>query len=140
MRPRQCSTESCIRLAISVLTLAVIVSCAGRRSVAAPVAPVEPPATRDIEALIERGCFRCLEQALAPADQRNQSQLAFESAVLLVLRATELGLPADPWMARARVLAADDSTWAQYLEMVAAVPPGPRKHPGSRTAARPERR
>ena len=34
-------------------------------------------------------------------------------------------MPADPWMARARALAADDSTWAQYLEMVAAVPPDP---------------
>ena len=125
MRPRQLGTESCIRLAISVLTLVVIVSCAGRRSVATPAAPVEPPATRDIEALIERGCFRCLEQALTLADQRNQSPLAFESAALLVLRATELGMPADQWMARARALAADDFTWAQYLEMVSAVPPDP---------------
>ena len=40
---------------------------------------------------MERGCFRCLEQALTLADQRNQSPLAFESAALLVLRATELG-------------------------------------------------
>ena len=71
------------------------------------------------------GCFRCLEQALALADQRNQSQLAFEAAALLVLRATELGMPADPWMARARALAEGDPVRTQYLEMVAAVPPDP---------------
>ena len=35
------------------------------------------------------------------------------------------GMSADPWLARARALAAEDSTWAQYLEMVAAVPPDP---------------
>ena len=87
--------------------------------------PVEPPSTRDIEALIERGCFRCLEQALALADQRNHAPLAFESSALLVLRATELGMPPDPWLARARALAADDAAWAQYVEMIAAVPPDP---------------
>jgi tetratricopeptide (TPR) repeat protein len=89
------------------------------------VVPVEPPSTRDIEALIERGCFRCLEQALALSDERGHAQLAFEAAALLVLRATELGMPADAWMTRARTLAAADPAWAQHLEMVAAVPPDP---------------
>ena len=103
----------------------VIAGCAGRRSVVAPVVPVEPPSTRDIEALIERGCFRCLEQALALSDERGHAQLAFEAAALLVLRATELGMPADAWMTRARTLAAADPAWAQHLEMVAAVPPDP---------------
>ena len=99
--------------------------CAGRRAVVTPVVPVEPPSTRDIEALIERGCFRCLEQALALSDERGLTQLAFEAAVLLALRANELGMPADGWMTRARTLAATDPAWAQYLEIVAAVPPDP---------------
>jgi tetratricopeptide (TPR) repeat protein len=108
-----------------VLTLAATVSACASRRPAASVVPVAPPSTRDIEALIERGCFRCLEQALALADQRNQPPLAFEAAALLVLRATELGMAAEPWMSRARELAAGDPTWTQYLEMIAAVPPDP---------------
>jgi tetratricopeptide (TPR) repeat protein len=51
--------------------------------------------------------------------------MAFEAAALLTLRATELGMPADEWMAKGRTLAADDPSRVQYLEMVAAVPPDP---------------
>jgi tetratricopeptide (TPR) repeat protein len=86
--------------------------------------PVAPP-TRDVESLIERGCFRCLEQALVLADQRSLPDLAFEAAALLTLRATELGMPADEWLARARALAAGDAARTAYVEMVAAVPPDP---------------
>jgi tetratricopeptide (TPR) repeat protein len=99
-------------------------ACTSRQATA-PVAPAASPPTRDIEALIERGCFRCLEQALALAGERRQPHLAFEAAALLTLRATELGMPADDWMARARTLVADDPIRIQYLEMVAAVPPDP---------------
>ncbi len=98
-------------------------ACASRQPVV-PAAPV-PPQTRDIEALIERGCFTCLEQALARADERQLPHLAFEAAVLLALRAIELGMPPEDWTARARTYAGADAERAQYLEMVAAVPPDP---------------
>jgi tetratricopeptide (TPR) repeat protein len=98
-------------------------ACAGRHTTisAAPV----PPVTADIERLIDRGCFGCLQEALTLADERSQPALAFEAAALLALRATELGMPADEWMAVARLRAADDPSRLQYLEMVAAVPPDP---------------
>jgi tetratricopeptide (TPR) repeat protein len=104
--------------------LAASASACANRQPTVPVAPAPPP-TRDIEALIERGCFRCLEQALALADERRQPQWAFEAAALLALRATELGMPADEWMTRAVALAANDAERTQYVEMVAAVPPDP---------------
>ena len=108
----------------TVALAATVPACATRRPVTAAV-PAAPPSTRDIETLIEQGCFRCLEQAFALADQRNQPHLAFEAAALLALRASELGMPADPWMERARARAEGDAVWMQYLEMVAALPPDP---------------
>jgi tetratricopeptide (TPR) repeat protein len=114
------------RIAVVILVVSAVGGCATRRPQAAKTpAPVEVPPSRDIEALIERGCFRCLEEAFALADARRLPQLAFEVASLLTLRATELGMPADTWMGRAKALAADDSTWTLYLEMVAAVPRDP---------------
>jgi tetratricopeptide (TPR) repeat protein len=112
-----------LHAAASLILIAIVYGCAPRRPVTAAV--VEPPSTRDIEQLIERGCFRCLEQALSLAEERGQASLAFESAALLALRATELGMPADAWMAKARALADGNPTWQPYLEMVAAVPPDP---------------
>ena len=125
MRSQPRARHCCIPLAICALALATVVpACASRKPVA-PAAPAAPPSTRDIEALIEQGCFRCLERALALADQRGAGHLSFESAALLALRAGELGMPADEWLARARALAADDPTRVQYLEIVDAVPPDP---------------
>jgi tetratricopeptide (TPR) repeat protein len=106
-----------------MLLAAGLPACASRQPVI-QTAPA-PPQTRDIEALIERGCFTCLEQALARADERQLPHLAFEAAALLALRAIELGMPAEDWTARARSYAGADAERAQYLEMVAAVPPDP---------------
>jgi tetratricopeptide (TPR) repeat protein len=99
-------------------------ACASRHSTV-PAAPAAPPSTRDIESLIERGCFRCLQEALRLSDERGLQSFAFEAAALLALRATELGMPADEWIAKARMRAAGDPSRLQYLEMVAAVPPDP---------------
>jgi tetratricopeptide (TPR) repeat protein len=108
---------------MSVALAAGLSACASRQpAVAAAPAPVP---TRDIEMLIERGCYGCLEQALALADQRRQPALAFEAAALLALRATELGMPSEDWIARTRTYAAADPERTQYLEMVTAVPPDP---------------
>jgi tetratricopeptide (TPR) repeat protein len=122
MRPQSRCTQPCIWLAIWVLVAAAVSGCAGRRPLAAAPA-VTAASTSDIESLIERGCFRCLEQGLALADERKQPQLAFEASALLVLRATELGMPADPWMDRVRALATGNPMWTPHLEMVAAIPP-----------------
>lgn len=123
MSPRPPGLLFCIRLAITLVLAAGLSGCTGRQPVV-PAAPA-PPQTRDIEALIERGCFTCLEQALALADQRKLPHLGFESATLLALRAIELGMPSEEWTARARTYAGADPERAQYLEMVAAVPPDP---------------
>jgi tetratricopeptide (TPR) repeat protein len=90
-----------------------------------PVVQPQPPATQDIEALIERGCFRCLTQALGMAKERGIQQLAFETAVLLTLRANELGMPKQEWLTQAQELTGGDPTRTLYLEMVASVPPDP---------------
>jgi tetratricopeptide (TPR) repeat protein len=113
-----------VRIGI-VLLASVSVSCASRRPVTTvPASPSVRP-TREIEALIERGCLRCLERALTMSREHNVSQLAFEAAALLVLRGGELGIPAQGWMQQARELAAGDATRERYLEMVASVPPDP---------------
>jgi tetratricopeptide (TPR) repeat protein len=81
--------------------------------------------------LIRRGCYRCLEQALADAEARARAGArgaaaqAFEAAALLVLRSKELGLPTEPWLGRARTLAGADVTLAPYLRLVEAIPPHP---------------
>ena len=97
--------------------------CSHPKTIATPSAPIQPPATRDIEALIERGCYRCLTQALDLAKRRGLSALAFEAATLLTLRANELGMPRELWLTQARDLAGDDPIRTLYLDMVAAVPP-----------------
>jgi hypothetical protein len=100
-------------------------SCAHRKVATAPPVVVQPPATKDIEALIERGCFRCLTQALGLAKERGLRQLAFEAATLLTLRANELGMPKQEWLTQARELADGDPTRTLYLDIVAVVPPDP---------------
>src|SRR6185436_14193672 len=123
MSPRAPGVGSCIRLAILIMLAAGASACASRQP-SVPTAVVPPP-TRDVEALIERGCFACLELALARADERGQTPLAFEAAVLLALRATELGMPSDEWIARARTYADASPERIQYLEMATGVPPDP---------------
>jgi tetratricopeptide (TPR) repeat protein len=115
--------RGCIQLATFALLAAIACACASRQ----PVVPAAaaPPPTRDIEALIERGCFHCLEQALALAEQRRQPALAFEASALLALRAIELGMPSEDWIARARSFEGGDPERTQYLEIVTAVPPDP---------------
>ena len=123
MSPRAPGLRPCIRLAIFVFLAAVSSSCTRPRA-SLPPAAVAPPAG-DVEALIERGCFHCLEQALARAEDRRQTPLAFEAAVLLALRATELGMPSEEWIARARTYADGNSERTEYLEMATAVQPDP---------------
>jgi tetratricopeptide (TPR) repeat protein len=63
-------------------------------------------------ALVREGCYRCLEDALAAYERLAATPRppvealpgAFDAAILLTVRAKELGLPADRWLTRARDL------------------------------------
>src|SRR5687767_12268151 len=117
------------RCLILLLTLAAMPpACAARRTppvVTAQGAPVPPaPSTPaiDVEALIAQGCFSCLRRAFDTARAQGDSRLSFEAAVLLTLRAKELGFPHDEWIAHARTLAGDDGGLRLIVEMADAVP------------------
>jgi tetratricopeptide (TPR) repeat protein len=90
------------------------VSCATRT--AAP--PAAAPAI-DVTSLIRRGCYSCLEQAMAAGSG------SFEAAVLLALRSKELGLPFAEWAERARALVPAGPAWETYLEIAASIPADP---------------
>ena len=106
---------------LSLLLLAT--GCAAR----IPPAPLAAPSTVEsddtAEALIQRGCYRCLEQAYEQASNRGARMQAFEAAALLTLRSKELGLPADVWLDRARALAGADVSLSPYLDIVDVIPP-----------------
>jgi tetratricopeptide (TPR) repeat protein len=91
----------------------------------AVVTPAVDPRV-EIDALVRRGCFTCLEEALALADAAGAHDAAFETALLLALRSKELGLPHLSWVARARERAPDTPPgWRDYLDMVLSVPSDP---------------
>ena len=110
------------RVAIAVAALVLAMGCSARRP--APVAAVPaPPRIDDLTALIEQGCYRCLEKAYELAHARGAGQQAFESAVLLVLRSKELGLPFAEWLDKARAAAPEGEASALYLTIADALPP-----------------
>src|SRR5687768_14023904 len=84
-------------------------SCAARRPSAAQVAEIGKA-----DAMLREGCFNCLQNALAiyerlsasPRATDHVARSAFAAAVLLTMRAKELGLASEPYMGRARALAA----------------------------------
>ncbi len=110
------------RLAIAVAALVVVTGCAPRRPAAVPVTPA-PPRLDDVVALIEQGCFACLERAHDQALGRGLRAQAFEAAVLLLLRSKELGLPFEEWRVKARASAPEGEAYAGYLTMADAIAP-----------------
>jgi len=110
------------RVALVVAALVIATGCASRRPVPAQALP-GPPRVDDLTALVERGCYRCLERAYELAHARGAQQQTFESAVLLVLRSKELGLPFGDWLARARAAAPEGEASALYLTIADAIPP-----------------
>jgi tetratricopeptide (TPR) repeat protein len=110
---------------------AVLAGCASRREVPvapAATAPVTSPAVPppvNIPALIERGCFSCLQMALAAARERGTTDLVFEASALLTVRAKELGLPYEEWLATATTAAASDPARAVLVEIIEAIPLDP---------------
>src|SRR5688500_14784285 len=113
-----------MRLILILAVMAITASCASRKPApAVRPAPVSPVV--EVMPLIERGCYRCLEEAFAVASTQRQTDRAFEAAVLLVLRSKELGMSADAWVERARAIAGANGAWTQLLQMINAVPPDP---------------
>jgi tetratricopeptide (TPR) repeat protein len=75
--------------------------------------------------LVQRGCYKCLEEAFATASASGANESAFQAAILLTLRSKELGLPFTQWLERARALLPADSGWGQYLVIAESAPQDP---------------
>jgi hypothetical protein len=104
-----------------VIALALVSgACASRAPVprAAPATRPEP-APVDVTSLVRSGCFRCLESAFESA--RSSPEAAFQVALLLTLRAKELGLPFERWMGEATSAMPAGAEWQTYLEIASSV-------------------
>src|SRR6266581_962559 len=97
-------------------------ACAARapsaRLISPPAASPISSAGAAVDALIARGCYRCLEQAYDAAVSATDPVRTFETALLLVARARELGLPYAPWLERARAATLAGPEWGDYLSIV----------------------
>ena len=114
------------RPALQLLILVTLIaSCATKRQPDIAAARPAPPVTVDVTGLIRHGCYHCLEQAFSEAETHGASTQAFEAAALLVIRSKELGLPVEPWLGRARMLATANPVLAPYVTMIDAIPPNP---------------
>ena len=114
-----------------VLAATTLTGCSARRP-PTPATTISPPAIVqqvpppvDVAALIERGCFACLRRALDEARAQNAPDLVFEAAVLLAIRAKELGLPHQQWMEAAARAAEGDPVRTGLLAVASAIPLDP---------------
>ena len=120
----------CSSVALLASVLVAMTGCGARKPpVSGPVttapAPVpEPPP--DPAELVRRGCFACLERALALAREQNLPHVAFEAATLLTLRAKELGMPPAEWLEQARAVAGGETSRLLMIEIADALPADPR--------------
>jgi tetratricopeptide (TPR) repeat protein len=106
--------------------LALVLFSAGCAARTVPSTAAAPPTLAfddAADALIRRGCYRCLEQAFEQAQSHGARVQAFEAATLLTLRSKELGLPGEEWLDKARALAGTDASLLPYIEMVDVIPP-----------------
>ncbi|HXD19137.1 MAG TPA: tetratricopeptide repeat protein [Vicinamibacterales bacterium] len=111
-----------MRAAALLLTLA-LAGCALHAPAVSLAAAPDPTPSRagDIDRLVERGCYRCLEQAHEAAAAASDAVRTFETALLLAARSKELGLPFAPWMEKARAAAPPGPDWSDYLAIVDAL-------------------
>src|SRR5258706_14649015 len=114
----------CWAVALLLTTVASIGGCAARSPGTA--APAQIRARVDVSALIERGCYHCLERAYREVVETGAAQVrlapqAFEAALLLAARSKELGLPYEPWLERARTAIPAGPDWSDYLAIVQAL-------------------
>jgi len=111
-----------VRVVVLLLTLATTGAACAVHTSRAPAAPrVDPAAAANIDALVERGCYRCLEQAHEAALAAGDRIRIFESALLLVARAKELGLPFSAWLSHALAATPPGADWSDYLKIVRAL-------------------
>jgi tetratricopeptide (TPR) repeat protein len=114
-----------VKAALLALVL-LSTACAAHPPVAAaPPVLVAPAHVVDVEALVRRGCYRCLEAAWEAAGRRGSAQQTFEIALLLAARSKELGLPFERWLDEARSSLPVGAEWELYLEVVTAQQPDP---------------
>jgi tetratricopeptide (TPR) repeat protein len=107
--------------AIGLAAILLTAACAARP----PAAPASPAPTVDVDTLIRRGCYACLEAAFTAASAGGAGEQAFEAALLLVVRSKELGLPSAPWLQRAAALLPPGPEWAVYYDIVSSLQPDP---------------
>ena len=110
--------------AAALVTLTVaLAACAARTPAVQPAASAStaPANLREIDTLVERGCYRCLEQAHQAALAAGDRVRIFETALLLVARAKELGLPFSAWLYHALAATPAGPDWSDYLAIVQAL-------------------
>jgi len=111
-----------VRVVVLLLTLATTgAACAAHTPRPSAAPRVDAAAAATIDALVERGCYRCLEQAHLAALAAGDRNRIFETALLLVARAKELGLPFSAWLYHALAATPPGADWADYLEIVQAL-------------------
>ena len=100
-------------------------ACAGRAPSARSISPTAASPISSgraaVDALVARGCYRCLEHAYDAAVSAADHVRTFETAVLLVARSKELGLPYAPWLERARASVPAGPDWGDYLSIIQAL-------------------
>jgi tetratricopeptide (TPR) repeat protein len=107
-------------VAALLVALATSAACAVRpAAISAP--GTTSSTTAAIDALIARGCYRCLKQAYDTAAAADNRLRLFEAALLLTARAKELGMAYAPWLERARAAQPVGPEWADYLAIVEAL-------------------
>ncbi len=109
--------------AFALTTACVLGGCAARP---APVVDTSRVVAAEVERLVSRGCFRCLESAFAKAAAAGLREQAFESALLLAARAKELGLPHARWIEAARgAVPVTGAGWEAFIGIVLSIPLDP---------------
>lgn len=138
-----------ITAGLAVLFLVALV-CAGcvQRTVIQTAAPEVASATQaepaappiDPLSLIARGCYACLERALAAAREQGLVHAAFEAAAVLTARVKELGIPGNEWREQTHALAAAAGIPRAVLDALDAIPMDPRSRANDDALASPPRR
>ena len=78
----------------------------------------------NVDRLVERGCYTCLEAAFATTSASGANEAAFQAAILLTLRSKELGLPFAQWLERARARLPGPA-WSEYVAIAESAPQDP---------------
>jgi len=108
-----------VRVAALLLTLATTgAACAIHTPPRKSAPSLDSTAAASIDALVQRGCYRCLEQAQQEALAAGDRVRIFETALLLVARAKELGLPFSGWLYHALAATPPGADWSDYLAIV----------------------